>query len=76
MNKPDFLDKNVEPRVIESYFRDLIKATFGDKVENAADIFSTRGSYHVFFAVDGSGFAFDFKRKSAERVAKAIKALK
>ena len=72
--KPDF--QTMKPSEIEEYFSQLLLRTFGNKVQDQADIQSSHGSYHVYFALDGAGFAFDFKRKSAERVAKAIRALR
>ena len=74
--KIDFLDPKVKPRAIESYFSDLLLKTFGNKVQDEADISAAKGSFHVYFAIDGAGFAFDFKRKSAARIVKAIRALK
>lgn len=74
MGKLNF--QTATPREIEAYFSELLLKTFGNKVQDEADISAAKGSYHVYFALDGAGFAFDFKRKSAERVVKAIRALK
>jgi hypothetical protein len=77
MKQPDFQDsKNVTSGMIEAYFKELIRKTFGNKVEDAADVMSSHGTYHVYFSVDGAGYAFDFKRKSGAKVAAAIRALK
>ena len=72
--KIDF--QTAKPSQIEEYFSQLLLRTFGNKVQDQADVKASHGSYHVYFAVDGAGFAFDFKRKSAARVAAAIRALK
>jgi len=65
-----------KPREIEGYFREVLRKTCGDSIENKATVNSSHGSYHVAFEVDGAEFRFDFKKKNAQRVAKAIRALK
>lgn len=74
MSKTDF--QAMRPREIESYFRQLILACFGNKVEDESIARANRGNYYVAFVLDGASFDFSFKKKSAERVATAIRALK
>ena len=60
-----------------SYFRELNKRMFGDAVENDAAVYATSGgNYRVSFDVAEQGFDFYFKKKPANRIAKAIRALK
>lgn len=66
----------MKPREVESYFRDLILKTFGNEVEDKANINSHRGSYYVSFTHEGVDYAFRFKKVNAARVAKSIRALK
>lgn len=72
----DFLDPKVKPRQIEAYFSELLLKCFGNKVQDEADIDAWKGSYNILFTLDGADYAFSFKRRNAERVAKAIRALK
>ena len=65
-----------KPREIEAYFRDLLLRTFGNKVEDSANINSHSGSYYVSFSHEGVDYAFRFKKKSTAKIAKAIRALK
>lgn len=66
----------MKPREIEGYFRELIRKEFGNVVEDHAAINSSHGSYHIAFDDAGNTFMFDFKKKSAAKVAKSIRALK
>lgn len=67
----------LKPRAIESYFRDLVRRLFGDAVENDAAIYASGGgNYRVAFELDGHEINFGFKKKSANKIAKAIRALK
>lgn len=67
----------LKPRQLEAYFRELLRATFGDGVENEAVIYAlSGGNYRVAFDADGQDFEFCFKKKSANKIAKAIRALK
>jgi hypothetical protein len=60
-----------------TYYRDLIRKTFGDKVENESDVFAySGGNYRISFQVGDQSYAFGFKKKSANKVARAIRALK
>lgn len=63
------------PRAVEAYFRQLILDTFGNKAENASSVTSGHGSYNVNIRVDESHYEFRFKKKTAAKIAKAIRAL-
>jgi hypothetical protein len=63
------------PRKLEAYFRDLLLRTFGNSVEDSADVTAHSGSYYVSFEFEGIDYAFRFKKKNAEKVAKVIRAL-
>lgn len=66
----------LKPREIEAYFRDLLLREFGNKVEDGADITSHSGSYYITFDADGVHYAFGFKKRNANRIAKVIRSLK
>ena len=67
----------LKPRDLEAHFRELIRLTFNDKVENKATIYaSSGGNYCVAFEVGKDAYDFTFKKKSANRIASAIRALK
>lgn len=65
----------LKPRDLESYFRDLILKTFGNRVEDAADINTHSGSYYVAFEFNGLHCAYKFKKRNANEVARVIRAL-
>lgn len=66
----------MKPREVEAYFRQLILNTFGNEIEDRADVSANKGSYAVAFSVDGETYEFRFKKKTAAKIAKAIRALK
>ena len=67
----------LKPRAIEAHFRELLRKTFSDAVENEAAIYAySGGNYAVVFQVNGEEYSFGFKKKSANKIAKAIRALK
>jgi hypothetical protein len=60
----------------ESYLKDVILKTFGNKVQDASTVNSSHGTYHVEFDVGTESYSFHFKPKSITRIARAIRALK
>lgn len=66
----------MKPREVESYFRDLLLRTFGNAVEDSANVNAHSGSYYVSFTHEGVDYAFRFKKKSASKIAKAIRSVK
>ena len=67
----------LKPRALEAYLREVIRKTHGDKVENGAYAYATSGgNYTVVFSVGEEEYSFTFKKKSAARIVKAIRALK
>jgi hypothetical protein len=66
----------MKPREIESYFRELVRREFGNAVEDKADITSHSGSYYITFDADGVHYAFGFKKRNANKIAKVIRSLK
>lgn len=65
----------LSPRQVEGYFSQLILKTFGNRVQDDAQITSSHGSYRVEFWVNDASFQFRFKKKSSPRIARAIRAL-
>jgi len=74
MPKTSFAE--MKPRELEGYFRDLLLKTFGNDVEDAANVNSHSGAYYVSFTAEGVDYAFRFKKKSAAKIAKTIRGLK
>jgi phosphoribosylanthranilate isomerase len=66
----------LKPRELEAYFRDLVLKVCGNKTEDSADITSHSGSYYISFAFEGVDYAFRFKKKNANKIARVIRALK
>ena len=63
-------------RELEAALREEIRKSFGDVVENDADVWSSHGTYHVTVATKTFRYDFDFKKKqSANMVIKALRAL-
>jgi hypothetical protein len=72
----DFDFAVMKPREIEAYFKQLLLDTFGNAVEDYSEIRASHGTYTVAFNYDGQYSSFAFKKKSAPKIAKAIRALK
>lgn len=68
--------QSMKPREVEAYFRQLLLETFGNKVEDEAIVTAKRGAYYISFDFDDDVIEFGFKKKSANKIAKAIRALK
>jgi len=66
----------LKPRQLEAYFRDLLLRTFGNSVEDSADVNTHSGSYYVSFEVEGIDCAYRFKKKNANKIANVIRSLK
>lgn len=67
-----------KPRQVEAYLREVVRKSFGDEIENAANIYARAGFYTVQFSLPSGEFhGFNnFRKKDAKRIAKAIRALK
>lgn len=63
------------PREIEAYLREQVRKALGDDVENASSITSSHGSFRVILHIDKEVHEFNFRRGSAKKIAKAIRAL-
>lgn len=64
-----------KPREIEAYLRNVILKAHGDAIENASTITSSHGAFRVTLHIDKEVHEFNFRRGSAKKIAKAIRAL-
>lgn len=63
-------------RELEAYLRETVRKSLGNEVEDGAKIVSSHGSYTVTFKIGDEPYEFKFRRKSAKKIAKAIRSLK
>ena len=73
---PDF--QTMKPREIEAYLREVVRKTFGDEVENTAEIYARSGYYTVSLMLESGRYVkFDhFRRTEVPKIAKALRAMK
>jgi hypothetical protein len=72
-----FNPETAKPAEVVSYLSEAIRKSHGDKVQNAASVSAVKGgSYVVAFKIGDEPYEFKFRRKSAKKIAKVIRALK
>jgi hypothetical protein len=72
-----FNPETAKPAEVVSYLSEAIRKSHGDKVQNAASVSAVKGgSYVVAFKIGDEPYEFKFRRKSAKKIAKMIRALK
>lgn len=69
--------KTMKPRDVEAYLREQVRKIFGDKVENASAIYSSRGYYYIEAdLLDGRVISFkNFRKTQVPQIVKAMRAL-
>lgn len=66
----------LKPREVEGRLRQAILETFGDEVENASTVTSSRGYYSVKVNLEADGAYYEFARFRKKNVGKIIKAIR
>lgn len=65
-----------KPRAVEAYIREQIRLLWGDKAENASDVFSTHGYFTVVIQDGAASYSMgNFRKKDTPRIVKAMKFL-